>query len=384
MSGKHLWKLILTIVIVGFSVSYLVPYEDQPFGEYLREATDSEEFLQILERAEQRVVNDTSVVSVYMALKAIGNEERIDLSEFFPQINLEASLRNVEKRNKILLNALLNDSKTDLRPGLDIAGGVAMTLQVDPNAIAGLPEIERNEKLSKAIEIIEARVNSYGVSEPVVRAVGQDRIEVQLAGLNLTDNPEVLDDVKRPARLDFREVHATARPGIDPEPYGYQVMALSRESGDELFEENLYVSKFPALTGKYVENANPIQNPVGGYEISLSFDSEGSARFGEITGRLAPTQTKPAGRLAIVLDGKLYSAPSVNERINGNAQISGSFSQREAIELANVLNNPLEFSLEVAELYEVGPTLAKDSVNSGKRAASWGVCLVAIFMISYY
>jgi SecD/SecF fusion protein len=384
MSGKHLWKLILTIVIVGFSVSYLVPYEDQPFGEYLREATDSEEFVQILERAEQRVVNDTSVVSVYMALKAIGNEERIDLSEFFPQINLEASLRNVEKRNKILLNALLNDSKADLRPGLDIAGGVAMTLQVDPNAIAGLPEIERNEKLAKAIEIIEARVNSYGVSEPVVRAVGQDRIEVQLAGLNLTDNPEVLDDVKRPARLDFREVHATARPGIDPEPYGYQVMALSRESGDEVFEENLYVSKFPALTGKYVENANPIQNPVGGYEISLSFDSEGSARFGEITGRLAPTQTKPAGRLAIVLDGKLYSAPSVNERINGNAQISGSFSQREAIELANVLNNPLEFSLEVAELYEVGPTLAKDSVNSGKRAASWGVCLVAIFMISYY
>jgi SecD/SecF fusion protein len=384
MSGKHLWKLLLTIVIVAFSVSYLVPYQDQEFGSYLREATDSEEFVQILERAEQRMESDDGVVSVYMALKAIGTEERIDLSEFFPQINLEASLRNVDKRNKILLNALLNDSKAELRPGLDIAGGVAMTLQVDPVAIAGLPETERSEKLSKAIEIIEARVNSYGVAEPIVRAVGKDRIEVQLAGINVSDNPDILDDVKRPARLDFREVHATARPGIDPEPYGYQVMALSRESGDQVFEENLYVSKFPALTGKYVKNANPIQNSVGGYEISLSFDSEGSERFGDITGRLAPTQIKPAGRLAIVLDGKLYSAPSVNERINGNAQISGSFTQREAIELANVLNNPLEFSLEVAELYEVGPTLAKDSVDSGKRAAVWGVSLVAIFMTCYY
>lgn len=383
MSGKHLWKLILTVLIVGFSVSYLVPYEDQPFGEYLREKSDNEEFIQLLDRAEQRVENK-EVVSLYMGLKAIGAEERIDISEYFPEINLEASLRNVEKRNKILLNALLNDSKADLRPGLDIAGGVAMTLQVDPAAIAGLPAQERSEKLSKAIEIIEARVNSYGVSEPIVRAIGEDRIEVQLAGLNLTDNPTVLDDVKRPARLDFREVHATDRPGINPLPYGYEIMTLSRESGDEVTEETLYVSKYPALTGKYVKNANPIQNAVGGYEISLSFDSEGSARFGDITGKLAPTQTKSAGRLAIVLDGKLYSAPNVNERINGNAQISGSFTQREAIELANVLNNPLEFSLEVAELYEVGPTLAQESVDSGKRAATWGVCLVAIFMIAYY
>tara|TARA_B110000467_G_C18336686_1_gene498631 strand:- start:361 stop:2889 length:2529 start_codon:yes stop_codon:yes gene_type:complete len=379
MSGKHLWKLLLTIVIVGISVSYLVPYEDQPFGEYLREKSDSEEFIQLLERAEQRVENK-EVVSLYMGLKAIGAEERIDISEYFPEINLEASLRNVEKRNKILLNALLNDSKADLRPGLDIAGGVAMTLQVDPAAIAGLAEQERSEKLSKAIEIIEARVNAYGVSEPVVRAIGQDRIEVQLAGLNLSDNPTVLDDVKRPARLDFREVHLTDRPGVNPLPFGYEIMTLTRESGDEVSEETLYVSKYPALTGKYVEKANPIQNAVGSYEISLNFDSEGAKRFADITTKLAGQ-----GRLAIVLDGKLYSAPNVNEPITGGrASISGSFTQREAIELANVLNNPLEFSLEVAELYEVGPTLAQDSVDSGKRAATWGVCLVAIFMISYY
>lgn len=380
MSGKHLWKLLLTIVIVAFSASYLVPWEDQEFGDYLREATDNEEFVQILERAEHRVDSDDGIISVYMALKAIGSEERIDLSEFFPQINLERSLQNVEKRNKILLTALLDDSKADLRPGLDIAGGVAMTLQVDPNAFVGVEAYERKEKLSKAIEIIEARVNSYGVAEPVVRAIGEDRIEVQLAGINTKDNPEVLDSIKRPARLDFREVHMTARPGIDPEPYGYEVMALSRDSGDQVFEENLYVSRYPALTGKYVENANAVQNSVGSYEISLSFDSEGASRFGDITAKLAGE-----GRLAIVLDGKLYSAPNVNEPITGGrASISGSFSQREAIELANVLNNPLEFSLEVAELYEVGPTLAKDSVDSGKRAAVWGVSLVAIFMSCYY
>ncbi|MCH2388979.1 MAG: protein translocase subunit SecD, partial [Opitutales bacterium] len=171
-----------------------------------------------------------------------------------------------------------------------------------------------------------------------------------------------------------------ARPGIDPEPFGYEVMTLSREAGDQSFEEELYVSRYPALTGKYVDDANPMQNSVGGFEISLNFDNEGAGRFAQITEKLAGQ-----GRLAIVLDGVLYSAPSVNEPIRGGrASISGSFSQREAIELANVLNNPLEFSLEVAELYEVGPTLAKDSIDSGVRAAKWGVSLVAIFMTAYY
>lgn len=380
MSGNHIWKLLLTIVIVGFSVSYLVPWEDQPFDEYLEETAVGEDFTGILERAKTRTVEDDSIVSVYMALKSIANEERIDLSQYFPHVNLEASLRNVEKRNQILLNALLDESKADLRPGLDIAGGVAMTLQIDPAAFVGVEQYEREEKLSKAIEIIEKRVNSYGVSEPIVRAVGEDRIEVQLAGINTKDNPEILDNIKRPARLDFREVHMTARPGIDPAPYGYEAMTLTRDAGDQVYEETLYVSKFPALTGKYVEDANAIQNSVGGFEISLDFDGEGASRFAEITGKLAGQ-----GRLAIVLDGTLYSAPNVNEPITGGrASISGDFSQRQAVELANILNNPLEFSLEVAELYEVGPTLAKDSVDSSKRAAKWGVTLVAIFMICYY
>ncbi len=384
MSGKHLWKLLLTIVIVGFSLSYLIPLEDQDFAEFLREASDNPEFTEILDRAVELEEGDTKVVSVYMALKTIGTEEKIDLSQYFPQINLERSLRNVDKRNKILLTALLNESKADLKRGLDIAGGVAMTLQVDPAAFEGVEAYERREKLSKAIEIIGARVDTYGVSEPIVRSIGDERIEVQIAGISLKDNPEVLDDIKRPARLDFREVHRTDRPGIDPVPFGYEAMTLSRESGDQVFEETLYINKFPALTGKYVDKANAVQNSVGGYEISLSFDSEGSSRFGDLTSKLAPTQGNPPGRLAIVLDGKLYSAPNVNEPIYGNASISGSFTQREAVELANVLNNPLEFSLAVAELYEVGPTLAETAVDSGKKAAYWGVSLVAAFMLTYY
>ena len=380
MSGKHIWKLLLTIIIVAFSVSYLVPWQDQPFDEYLEENSNSEEFAVLLERARQVVAVDDKSFTVFAPLQTIANEERIDLSEFFPQIPLESSLINLEKRNKILLGALLKDSQADLRPGLDIWGGVSVMLEVDPSAFAGDEEYERREKLSKAIEILEARVNTYGTSEPIIREVGDNRIEARLAGVSTKENPEVIDILKSPAVLEFREVHPTARPELDPEPYGYEKMTHTVESRGQVYDASYYVSKYPVLTGKYVVEANPVQNSVGAYQIALSFNEEGAERFREITTRLAPD-----GQLAIVLDGELHSAPVVVEPIlDGNGSITGNYTQREAIETSNILNNPLEFSLTVVNQYEVGPTLADDAVDSGKRAALWGVSLVALFMTCYY
>ena len=80
----------------------------------------------------------------------------------------------------------------------------------------------------------------------------------------------------------------------------------------------------------------------------------------------------------------LYSAPTINEPLSKNAQISGSFSQREAIDLANVLNNPLSVELVVDEMFEVGPTLAEDTRNSSIKAVQLGGILVVGFMILYY
>ena len=91
------------------------------------------------------------------------------------------------------------------------------------------------------------------------------------------------------------------------------------------------------------------------------------------------------GQLAIVLDGILHSAPTVRDEIRGGgAEISGDFTQREAIELSNVLNNPLAVELAVAEMYEVGPSLAEDARDASIRAALLGGSLVMIFMVAYY
>ena len=97
--------------------------------------------------------------SEFVALKQIANERRIDLTDYFPDIRLESTLHNVGKRNNILLNELLLRSKGRLQLGLDLAGGVAVTLEVDPRVAAKNPYDVEKEKLGKAIDIISSRVN---------------------------------------------------------------------------------------------------------------------------------------------------------------------------------------------------------------------------------
>jgi len=392
MFRRIFWKLSLSLVIVLWAILSLYPLKDRPFTDYAKGevSAQSVEFGRLMERASERVASGRNQ-SVFVALKQIANEEKTDLSKFFPHINLEKSLRNIEKRNNILLDELLKRSKGSLQLGLDLRGGVAFTLEVTEPPKTGEPTSARQEKLSKAIEIISTRINAFGVAEPVVRPIGDNRIEVQLPGVSTKDNPEVVNALKKPARLDFRLVHPTLTPamvGPNDLPPGYEVMTLEQEGKTgQTVSEDLFVKRIPDMTGDGVSDSFPMMDEFGRFRIILRFTSEGSKRFSDVTGAIADEnrRTGQTGRLAIVLDGKLYSAPTVRERIDSNsAEITGSFTQREAFELANVLNNPLDLPLEIKEQYEVGPTLAADAISSGVKAAIIGTALVIGFMVVYY
>lgn len=392
MFRRIFWKLSLTLVIVIWAIMSLFPLKDRPFPDYVKaEVTArSEEFSKLVDRAAAQVQSGKSQ-SLFVALKRIANEDKIDLSVYFPQINLEKSLLNKEKRNNILMDELLRRSKGRLQLGLDLKGGVAFTLEVTEPAKPGEGERQRKEQLSKAIEIISSRINAFGVAEPIVRPVGDNRIEVQLPGVSTKDNPEVVDMLKKPARLDFRLVHPTLSPDTTAPgdiPPGYEVMTLEHEGkAGQTVTQDLFVKRIPEMTGDGISDSFPMVDEFGRFRIIMKFTSEGKKRFAEVTGEIADEgkRTGRLGLLAIVLDGKLYSAPSVRERIDSNsAEITGSFTQREAEELANVLNNPLDVPLEIKQQYEVGPTLAAGAISSGKRATIIGVALVAVFMITYY
>lgn len=397
MFKRNFWKLTLSLAVVLWAVFSLFPIQDRPFAEFAQEKAEakSAEFAALIKDASDRVVSKQAP-SVFVALKQIGKERKIDLSQYFPQFPLEASLGNIEKRNAILLEHLLTQSKGKLQLGLDLKGGVAFTLEAaETPESANVGQVEREEKLSKAIEIIGDRINGLGVTEPVIRAVGNNRIEVQLPGVNTKDNPDIVASVQKPARLDFRLVYPFGTPAMLGEtPSGYEVMTLEQDVRGQTVSEELYVKRIPAMTGDGVSGAYPVMDQFGRFEISLRFNDAGSKRFAEVTREIAEysqqlvQQTgnpKARARLAIVLDGKLYSAPGVEKEIaGGSASISGSFSQREAVELANVLNNPLDLPLEIKEQYEIGPSLAADAVASGQLAFVIGTALTAAFIIFFY
>ena len=392
MLKRNLWKIVLSLAIAAWAVSELLPLQDTAFADYARSHATAKpaEFGKLLDEAAARKKSQPLLTqSEFVGLKQIGKERKLDLSQYFPDIRLEDSLKNIEKRNELILGEVLRRSKGRLQRGLDLAGGVAFTLEIDA-AAAGAQSVDvQKEKITKAIEIIGARVNAFGVAEPVIRQVGANRIEIQLPGLNTRDNPEIADNLKKPARLDFRTVHPTLAPGAGVDtPPGYEVMTLDYEGRrGETSVEELFVKRIPEMGGKMISDSHARPDLYGKPEVILQFTKEGKVRFAEVTRGIAEGGQRSGrlGRLAIVLDGKLYSAPTVKEEINSDsAQISGSFSDREAINLANVLNNPLDLPLVIKEQHEVGPSLAQDAVDSGLKSAIIGTVLVAAFMITFY
>lgn len=391
MIKRNIWKIVLSLAILAWALITLLPLKSRDFVEYAKSAATAKEkeFAALVDEARTRGAQAHPVQTPFVALKQIAKERKLDLAQlYFPKVNL-GDVRNIERRNTLLLDELLKRSKAKLQLGLDLAGGVAFTLEVDDKALADVRPDERQEKLSKAVDILHQRIDGLGVAEPIIRPVGDNRIEVQLPGVSTKDNPEVVDSVKKPARLEFRIVHPTAIPGPGVEtPLGYEVLTLSNETKNgDINSYDVFVKRIPEMTGESMANAYTVMDEYGRFKIILRFTQEGRGRFAAVTRTIAENnqRTGRTGQLAIVLDGKLQSAPTVREEINNDsAEISGSFTQRDAEDLANVLNNPLDLPLQIKEQLEVGPSLAEDAVSSGIRASIIGAAAVAAFMITFY
>ena len=389
MNGSTIWKLVLSALVVFVAVLYLVPYQDTPFKDYiLEECNQDQAFIDLVNEAETAYQNGEAY-SIYAGLKSLGLERDIDLSQYFPHLILETSLRNTEKRNDVLLDELLKRSKARLQPGLDLKGGVVFVFELDLNPEA--TDYQKEGDLSKAIDILGKRVNSLGMTEPVIRTTGNNRIEIQLPGVSTTENPEITDFIVKPARLEFRQVHRTQVPSGPNDrnaPVGYEVKALEREDNTGAIQTSyLYVKRIPDIKGDAIDQARASIAEFGGYEIHMDFTGPGGDQFEQLTREIANEnqQTNTLGLLAITLDGELLTAPSVRNAIpGGSARITGAFTQREAEQIANGLNNPLDVELRIAEMYEVGPTMAADSVKSGKQAFIIGAAVVVLFMLVYY
>ncbi len=268
---------------------------------------------------------------------------------------------------------------TSLKMGLDIQGGLHMNLEVDRDKLQGKTEAEISDAADRALEILRNRIDGLGVTEPVLERQGPAGIVIQLPGL--TEVKRARDIILSTAQLEFRLVSRTPVSDYLDKDGKVEVSKLPKEityfPGKE---ESHYLCEKVLLTGEALTDATVETDSVGRPIVGFKLNSDGGKKFGLITGDNVHRQ------LAIILDGKVYSAPEIQSRIpGGSGIIQGSFTDEEARDLALVLKaGALPAPLIVTGQFQVGPTLGADSVRKGTRAAFYGLGLVLLFMAFYY
>lgn len=422
-SRTWFWKVAVSVVALVVAVFEFYPIAPIPLEDFVptQVINQSAEFQKIHAEAKTRLGNnkvasispDQKSVSYYQALRDIGEGKgratTVDLRPFF--FNERDFIREPDqnKRNIVVLKQLLLRSQGRLKLGLDLQGGVSFTLKVDPTGSeSGVKSgndkanVSHEAMVTQAIQVMEQRVNQFGVAEPVLRPVGDLALEIQLPGEDAANNPDVIDALKKPAKLEFRQVYRGKRP-LDEERER-STKSLEDENGatavyEVLSERNVdrrtgetkvnkyYVRKRVDATGSIIKSSSGRSDDGIAFYVDMKFTNEGSQKFGDLTAKIAEGngRTNSIGQLAIVLDGVLQSAPTVREAIRSTgAMISGSFTREEAINLSNVLNNPLEFPLITQDVTSVGPSLAKDAQDKSVVASLVAVGMVVLFMVGFY
>lgn len=252
--------------------------------------------------------------------------------------------------------------------GLDIRGGVSVIMAASkPDGSAPTAD-----EMATATSIVQSRVNSLGASETSVQQQGTNSILIQIPGA--TDAQAAIQTIGQTGKLEFVR--------MDEIGDADALAKLNAGSEGVRLEEGSYTA---FLDGSHISStavAQSSSSATGGYVVNLSLDPEGSAAFADVTRELAPHK----GRIAIVLDGVVNSAPAVQSEITGGqVSISGNFTLEQAKSLKTVLDSgSLPVTLTYSESRVVGPTLGQDSLSKGVVAIAVGVAAVVVYLFLFY
>ncbi|MGE4535859.1 MAG: protein translocase subunit SecD [Desulfovibrio sp.] len=236
--------------------------------------------------------------------------------------------------------------------------------------------------VDQAVKTIRNRIDEFGVSEPDIRKQSDNRIQIQLPGLH--DPERAIKLIGKTAHLEFKVVDDNAdldkaQKGVLPP--GEELSVLRHRNPDGSYLERPIVLRSDAvMTGEHISDARANFDRNNQAYVALSFTPSGSRQFERVTGENVKK------RLAIVLDGKVYSAPTIQEKISGGrASITGHFTTEEARDLAIVLRaGALPAPVSILEQRSVGPSLGQESIEQGVYSALVGGVIVIGFMVLYY
>jgi preprotein translocase subunit SecD len=240
----------------------------------------------------------------------------------------------------------------------------------------------RDEAVVQARETLERRVNDLGVTEPSISQQGTDQILVQLPGVTDVERAKAI--MGSPGLLELKIVERQA--GTREEllvngqaPAGMEIVPGAGGTGNAATTTYYLVRKVAAVTGRDLRNARPSLDENNQPAVSFTLSNEGGRKFGNVTGENIGRQ------LAIILDGRVQSAPTINGRITTDGRITGSFTNEEVSNLSLILRSgALPAKLDYLEERTIGPSLGADSIRSGATASAVGLLLIVVFMLIYY
>jgi preprotein translocase subunit SecD len=274
--------------------------------------------------------------------------------------------------------AAANETVTNYDRGSSASGNYPFTMK--PNIQVNL----RDESVIQARQTIERRVNELGVAEPQIAQQGAngDQIMVQLPGVSDVERAKSI--IQSTGRLELKIVEQgpSTRESLlvnGQVPSGMEIVPGSSGSPGDTGTSFYLLRAAAAVTGRDLRTARPSLDENNQPAVSFSLNSDGGRRFGKVTGENIGRQ------LAIVLDGRVQSAPRIDGRINTDGRIYGSFTQQEAADLALILRSgSLSAGLTYLEEQVIGPTLGADSIRSGILASAIGLISIVVFMLIYY
>src|SRR6185369_12687121 len=279
--------------------------------------------------------------------------------------------------------AAFRTAANEVQANFDRSSGVngTYTFTMRPNIAVNL----REEAVVQARQTIERRVNELGVAEPSIAQQGADQILVQLPGVENVERAKGI--IGSPGLLELKIVEGAPSPSKEAlmvngqVPQGMDIVPGAGGSGGAADTTTVYymVKKVAAVTGQDLRNARASVDENNRPAVSFTLSNEGGRKFGKVSGENIGRQ------LAIILDGRVQSAPTLESKINTEGRITGSFTPEEVQNLSLILRSgALPAKLDYLEEQTIGPTLGADSIRSGVIASSVGLGLVIVFMLIYY
>ncbi len=370
MKSNRRWKLAVILFVIGLCIFLVYPPREKiKLGLDLKGGTHL--VLQVLTEDAINVETDQQLAR---------------FEEIFKKSNISYQEANKERPGRFYFKGIAADQEGKIRDLIDqytrdwdyTFSGDRLVFTIKPAAAQFL----RDQAVNQTLETIRNRVDQFGVAEPIIQRQGSDRIVVELPGVE--DPDRVKNLIKVTAVLEFKLVKAG--PALDEQSllqeFGGQIpddAELVKGDPKRGAQGYYLVSKVAVITGKDLRTVRRGVDEWNNPAVHFTLSPDGAKRFEQITGANIGKQ------LAIILDGRLQSAPVIQARISDSGIIQGRFTPEEADDLVVILKaGALPAGIKYLEERTVGPTLGSDSIRQGLAAGLIAVLAIMVFMIFYY